>query len=305
MTKFDAPTWGTDMDRFFQQVVDGLGSGAIYASLALALVLIYRSTGVLNFAQGEMAMFSTYVAWQFTDMGVGVWGALAIALVISFISGMAIERVVIRPVEGADHLTIVIVTLGLFFAFTSLAGFIWTYITKSFPSPFPDNVWSVGDVRLTGQSIGTLVVLGGVVSLLNVLFRRTGVGLAMRGAACNVESASLVGVRVGRMLMLGWGLAAALGALAGVMVAPRLFLEPTMMLGVITYAFAAATLGGLDSPLGAVLGGLIVGVSENLASTYVGWVGSDLKILVPLGLIIGVLLIRPDGLFGSAKVVRV
>ena len=293
------------MTLFFQQLVSGISTGAIYASLALALVLIYRSTHIVNFAQGEMAMFSTYIAWQFTDWGWGVWAAIAATLVISFVGGLAIERVVIRPVESSSVLTVVIVTLGLLLVFNQAAAWRWTSILKSFPSPFPDGAWWIGDVRINWSDVGIVVVLLVSVAALWFLFQKTKVGLAMRAAAANPESSRLVGINVGRMLMLGWGLAAVLGALSGVMVAPKLFLEPNMMAGVQIYAFAAATLGGFDSPVGAVVGGIVVGVAENLAGTYVDAIGADLKIAVPLVIIFAVLMVRPSGLFGKHVVARV
>ncbi|HEX2850193.1 MAG TPA: branched-chain amino acid ABC transporter permease [Acidimicrobiales bacterium] len=293
------------MAHFVQQVLDGLASGAIYASLALALVLIFRSTHIVNFAQGEMAMFATFIAWQLFTWGVPVWAAIAATLVVAFLGGMAVERMVIRPVEGSSELTIVIVTLGLLLVFNQGAGWIWDFIIKQFPNPFPAHVFDVGGVRTTAHTAGVVAVLLLIVLGLWALFQHTKIGLAMRAAAENPESSRLVGIRVGRMMMLGWGLAAALGALAGCLVAPRLFLEPNMMFSVTIYAFAAATLGGFDSPGGAVLGGLIVGVTENLAGTYIPFIHQDLKILVPLLVIVAVLLVRPNGLFGHREVVRV
>ena len=293
------------MERFLQQLVDGLGSGAIYASLALALVLIFRSTGIVNFAQGEMAMFSTYIAWQFHEWGVPIWGAIAITLMVSFIGGGLVYQVAIRPVENASPLTLVIVTLGLLVVFNAAAGWIWTFLIKDFPSTFPNGGVNLAGARFGYHALGTLGVLVVVVIALAFLFQKTKIGLAMRAAASNAESSRLVGIRVGRMLMLGWALAAALGALAGVLVAPKLFLEPNMMLGVQIYAFAAATLGGFDSPVGAVVGGLTVGVAENLAGSYVDFIGSELKLVVALAIIFAVLLVRPAGLFGKQQIARV
>lgn len=293
------------MTQLVQQIIDGIATGSIYASLALALVLIFRSTHVINFAQGEMAMFSTFVAWQLTESGFPIWGAIAVTLVVSFLAGAVIERTIIRPVESASALTVVIVTLGLLLVFNQGAGWIWDFLIKKFPDPFPARIYAAGDLRLSMQTIGIVFVLIVTVALLYVLFQYTKVGLAMRVAATNPESSRLVGIRVGRMLMLGWGLAAMLGALAGVMVAPKLFLEPNMMFGVQIYAFAAATLGGFDSPVGAVVGGITIGVIENLAGTYVGWIGADLKIAVPLVVILTVLLVKPTGLFGAKRVLRV
>lgn len=292
------------MSLFFQQVIGGISIGAIYASLALAIVLIHRSTGVVNIAQGEMAMFSTYVAWQFTTWGWPVWGAILGAVGLSLLGGMLIERVVIRPVEGRSELTVLIVAVGLLLIFNQAAGWVWGFLVKEFPSPFPGGVFELGEVRLAASTIGILVVLLASMGLLYLLFQYTKIGLAMRAVATNPESARLVGIRVGRVLMLGWGLAAALGALSGIMVAPALFLTPNLMFTVMIYGIAAAALGGLDSPAGAVVGGLVVGVSENLAGTYIGFIGSDLKILVPFVIIVGVLMVKPTGLFGKREVVR-
>jgi branched-chain amino acid transport system permease protein len=292
------------MERFVQVVVDGVATGSIYAAVALALVLIYRSTTIVNFAQGEMAMFSTFVAWGLYQGGVPLGLAVLTTLVLSFFAGMAIERGLIRHFEGGETLTLVIVTLGMFILLNSLAGWIWGFENRGFPSLFPDDSVTLGGVRLSVESLGIVAVLLAVVGLLTLLFQRTKVGLAMRAAALNPDSSALVGIRVGHMLMLGWGLAAALGALAGVLVAPRLFLDVNLMGSVLIYAFAAAALGGFDSALGAVVGGWIIGVSETLAGTYVDFIGSDLKILVPLGIIFVVLLVRPSGLFGQREVAR-
>lgn len=292
------------MVQFIQQLVQGLGSGAIYASLALALSLIYRFTGIVNLAQGEMAMFSTYIAWQLVHSGMPFWLALPATLLISFAGGMLIERIIIRPVEGAPELTIVIVTVGLFVFVNAAAGLIWSFLIKDFPNPFPDGALNFGGVRLGFGTLGILGVVAVVMGVLYLLFQHTKIGLGMRAVAGDPASARLSGIRVGRMLALGWGLAATVGALSGILVAPLLFLEPNMMSGVLIYAFAAATLGGFDSPIGVVIGGLIVGVAETLAGAYVGFVGSDLKVGVPLAIILVVLLLRPQGLFGRPTVER-
>ncbi|MEV4331643.1 branched-chain amino acid ABC transporter permease [Streptomyces sp. NPDC049597] len=292
------------MSEFLQQVVEGLGAGSVYASLALALVLIHRFTGIVNFAQGELAMISTYVAWQLVASGMPFWLALPVTLVISFAGGMLIERVLMRPVEGAPELTVVIVTVGLFIFVNAAAGLIWSFTVKDFPQPFPDGGLAVAGVGISWSTLGVIGVVAVVMGLLYLLFQHTRTGLVMRAVAVNPVSARLSGIRVGRVLMLGWGLAATVGALSGVLVAPLLFLEPNMMGGVLIYAFAAATLGGFDSPVGAVAGGLVVGVAETLAGAYVGFVGADLKIGVPLLIILVVLLVRPQGLFGRAAVER-
>ena len=293
------------MEIFFQQVVSGLATGGIYASLALALVMIYQATDVVNFAQGEMAMFSTYLAWQMLQFGWPYWMTFLVTVSVAFVLGLVIERVVIRPVENAPILSIVIVTLGLLVILNSVAGWIWTYIQKPFPSPFPAKPIHLGAVYVGSHDIGEISVMLIMLLLLFLFFRFTPLGLAMRAAAQNPVSSRLAGISVSRMLMLGWGLAAAFGAVAGLMVAPIVTLEPNMMGGIQLYAFAAATLGGFTSPGGAVLGGFLVGVVENLVGTYVKFIGTELKLTVALAIIIIVLLVRPSGLFGRAVVRRV
>jgi branched-chain amino acid transport system permease protein len=288
------------MHQLLQQIFSGLAAGAIYASLALALVMIYRATDLVNFAQGEMAMFSTYIAWTLVNAGLPFWGAFTVTLLLSFLGGMAIERVVIRPVENAPVLAAVVVTIGLLLIFNSLAGWIYTYTVQDFPSPFPDR--PLLGALITTRDLGVIGMTLVMLILLFAFFRFTATGLAMRAAAQNPASARLCGIRVGRMLAIGWGLAAAIGATAGIMVAPVLFLDPNMMGGVLLYAFAGALLGGITSPVGAVVGGLIVGVTENLVGTYL--IASQLKLTVALALIILVLVLRPNGLFGTAIVRR-
>jgi len=289
------------MHQFTQQIFSGLAAGAIYASLALALVMIYRATELVNFAQGEMAMFSTYIAWSLVNGGVPFWAAFVITLVVSFLGGMAIERVLVRPVENASVLAAVIVTIALGLIFNSLAGWIYTYTVQDFRSPFPDR--PLLGALITSQDLGVIGVTLVMLLLLFTFFRFTKTGLAMRAAAQNPESARLCGIPVGRMLAIGWGLAAMIGATAGIMVAPVLFLDPYMMSGVLLYAFAGALLGGITSPVGAVIGGLIVGVTENLVGTYL--IPTQLKLTLALVLIILVLMFRPNGLFGTAIVRRV
>jgi len=289
------------MHQFSQQIFSGFAAGAIYASLALALVMIYRATELVNFAQGEMAMFSAYIAWSLVNGGVSFWAAFVITLVVSFLGGMAIERVIIRPVENAPVLAAVVVTIGLALIFNSLAGWIYSYTVQDFQSPFPDR--PLLGALITTRDLGVIGVTLVMLFLLFAFFRFTATGLAMRAAAQNPASARLCGIPVGRMLAIGWGLAAAIGAAAGVMVAPVLFLDPNMMGGVLVYAFAGALLGGITSPVGAVIGGLIVGVTENLVGTYL--IASQLKLTVAFALIILVLVFKPHGLFGTAIVRRV
>jgi branched-chain amino acid transport system permease protein len=293
------------MDILVQQVVSGLATGGIYASLALALVMIYQATDVVNFAQGEMAMFSTYLAWSMLQAGLPYWVTFCATVVIAFVGGLLVERIVIRPVEGQPILTIVIVTLGLLVIFNSMAGWIYSYIQKPFPSPFSSKPIRIGNIVFGAHDLGAIGITLVVLTLLFLFFRFTTLGLAMRAAAQNPVSSRLCGIRVSWMLALGWGLASAFGAIAGMMVAPVVFLDPNMMSGIQLYAFAAATVGGFTSPMGAVVGGLLVGVTENLVGTYVSFIGTELKLTVALAMIIIVLLVRPTGLFGRTTVRRV
>jgi branched-chain amino acid transport system permease protein len=296
---------------FLQQIVSGLASGGIYALLALALVIIHRSTGVINFAQGEMATLATYLAWALiTEHGWRYWPAFVATLALSFVGGVAIHRVVIRPVERGNVLRIVIVTIGLLVAINGFVIWEWGGEPKQLQSPFGTNTYDVGGVIISAQDVGTIAVALGIVVVMWVLFQYTKVGLALRAAAVNPEEARLVGVRVSWMLALGWGIAALLGAVAGMLTAPTVGLDPNMMAAVLIYAFAAAVLGGIDSPLGAVIGGLTVGVLLNLLgylSQYdtVSWFTEELRLPAALLIILVVLVVRPQGIFGRAEVKRV
>ncbi|HEU4644563.1 MAG TPA: branched-chain amino acid ABC transporter permease [Burkholderiales bacterium] len=289
------------MEAFLHQVLAGLATGGIYASLALALVMIYQATHLVNFAQGEMAMFATYFAWSLINAGMPYWPAFLLTVVFAFVLGVVIERVIIRPVENAPVLAVVVVFIALLVILNSVTGWIFSYTIKTFPSPFPaEPIFGQYITSHQGGAIGvTLVVL----LLLYLFFRYTPLGLALRAAAQNPDSARLVGIRVGWMLALGWGLAAAIGGVAGMMVAPIVFLDPNMMGGVLLYAFAAALVGGIDNPAGAVFGGFLVGVLENVLGAFV--IGNELKLAVALVLIIGVLVVRPSGFFGKVLVTRV
>ncbi len=291
----------------FQTVVNGLGVGAIYAAVALALVLIYRSTDVVNFAQGEMAMFCTFIGWSIMVGGVKLfglelgtlpfWPGFLVTLVIAGVVGALTERIVVRPVENAPLLSIVIVTLGLFSIFNALAAAIWQSQPKPFPTPFPGGPFQVGPLLVNRQAVGTLAVSLVIMGLVFVFFRYTKVGLAMRAAAINPTAARLVGIPVGNMLTLGWALASMIGAAAGMLIAHAILLEPNMMAGVLIYAFAAAVVGGLSSPVGAIIGGLLVGVIENVAGSN-DLIGSELKTPLAFLIIVLVLTIKPSGLLG-------
>jgi branched-chain amino acid transport system permease protein len=296
------------MDLFLDRLIVGLEQGAIYGSLALALVLIYRATSLVNFAQGEMALFSTFLTWQFWDWGLPIAVAILASMAVSFVGGAVIERVIIRPVGDVEHnaLAIVIVTVGMLLALNALVGWIWGTDGRVFPKIFGAGTIELGSVTISYQALGILAVLAVEVGVMYLLFQKTKFGLAMRSTASNAESSRLAGIRVGRMLMFGWGMAASVGALAGALYASQLaVLDTNIFIQLLVYAFAAATLGGFDSPLGAVVGGLIVGVVTVMAGGYIGFVGEDLKLTAAFALILGVLLVRPQGLFGKPQVKRV
>jgi len=289
------------MDALLHQVLAGLATGGIYASLALALVMIYQATHLVNFAQGELAMFATYFAWSLINAGVPYWPAFFLTVIFAFVLGVVIERVIIRPVENAPVLAVVVVFIALLVILNSVTGWIYSYTIKPFPSPFPAE--PIFGKYMSAHEAGAIGVTLVVLLLLFAFFRFTPLGLAMRAAAQNPDSARLVGIRVGWMLALGWGLAAAIGGVAGMMVAPIVYLDPNMMGGVLLYAFAAALVGGIDNPGGAVLGGFMVGVLENVLGAFV--IGNELKLAVALVLIIAVLVVRPSGFFGKVHVTRV
>lgn len=292
------------MDLFLHQVLAGAATGSIYACLALAIVMIYQTINHLNFAQGEMAMFSTFIAWQLMQWGAPYWVAFAGTAAFSLVAGIAIERVLFRPIHNAPVLSHVVVFIALFAILNSLAGFIWDYNVKSFPTPFGSRSL-FGDGLMSSHDAGMIGVTLGMLVLLYVFFRHTRIGLAMRAAAANPQSARLSGIRVGWMIALGWGMAAAIGAVAGVMIAPVVFLDPNMMNSILVYGFAGAVVGGLTSPGGAVLGGFAVGVVENLAGTFIPYVGRELKLTIALFIIVVVLTLKPSGLFGRTVVTRV
>jgi branched-chain amino acid transport system permease protein len=292
------------MELFTNQVLAGIATGAIYACMALAVVMIYQAIDHLNFAQGEMAMFSTFIAWQLMQWGLGFWPAFLLTLAISFAGGIIIERVLFKPLTNTSVLVEIAGFIALFSILNSVAGLTWDFTIKQFPSPFGSSGFLGSQLISTHQAgmIGVVLVL---LVLLFAFFRFTRAGLAMRAAASLPESARLVGINTSWMIALGWGMASAIGAIAGMLIAPVVFLEPNMMGGVLLYGFAAAVVGGLTSPLGAVVGGFLVGVFENLVGTYIPGVGNELKLPIALALIILVLVIKPSGLFGRKIVQRV
>ncbi|WP_409047362.1 branched-chain amino acid ABC transporter permease [Microbacterium sp. HA-8] len=293
------------MGTFVQLVIDGLSAGSIYAALALAIVLVNQATGLINFAQGGMAVLSAYIAYTFLGWGVPLILAIIASVIVSFLLGAFIERYLIRRFEGGDPDTAIVVTVGLLTLITGLAGWIWSYNNLPFPSLFPVASIDVLGAVVSVRSLGTTLVIIAIMVALQLVFLRTKLGLALRAVADNPQSSAFSGLPVGRLLMVGWGLAAALGAIAGALVAPQLTLTPGMMDTALVYALAAVILGGLSSPVGVVVAAWAIGVLENLAAVYVPFIGHDLKIAVPFILIFVTLIIRPQGLFGRKVVVRV
>jgi branched-chain amino acid transport system permease protein len=292
------------LELLLQQVLAGLANGAIYALMALAVVMIYQAIDHLNFAQGEMATFSTFIAWQLIAWGQPYWLAFAIAVTVSFLGGVVIERILFRPIHNAPILSQLVAFIALFSILNSSDGEIWNFTIKTFPTPFGREPL-FGEGLISTHEAGMIGVTAVILGLLYLFFRGSRLGLAMRAAAANPDSARLVGIRVGWMIALGWGMSAAIGAIAGMLIAPVVYLEPNMMLGVLLYGFTGAVLGGLSSPGGAVAGGFAVGVIENLAGTFIPYFGRDLKLTIALVLITAVLLVRPAGLFGRTVVSRV
>ena len=319
------------MQLFLQRVFDGLDNGAVYAAVAVALVLIFKATTLINFAQGELAMFGTFIAyllavdpdqsalsyslgWAGFSVGflpLGLMAAIAVAMAISAAAGAAIERVLIRPFDPTDHLPVVLITLGIFLVLNALAGYLWNFNPRPFPSLFPDgseDFLSIGGARLRYAVVGTWAVLGLMGVVLWFVLTKTKTGLAFRAVSSNTESARLVGVRVGKTLMFGWALAAAFGTLGGSLVAPKLFLQPNMMATLLIFSFAAATIGGLDSLIGAVVGGISIGLIQSVLVGYLGDFDPAFIILslaVAFVCILAVLWFKPSGLFGTARVERV
>ncbi|MCW2782185.1 MAG: branched-chain amino acid transporter permease [Marmoricola sp.] len=288
-----------------QLITSGLAIGSVYGSIALGLVLIYRSTGILNFAQGEMATFSTYIGWSFVvSVGMPYWVGFLLAVLAAFLLGAVVERVAIRPVQNQPHLTVVIVTLGLFLLFNALSLKFWHSDVRPFRSPFPSGSVHVLGTYISWVSIGIFGVSLISMAFVGIVFRFTKVGLAMRAVTSNPMASALMGISNGRILSLGWGLSAAVGAIAGMLAANRLLLDPNMMQGVLLYAFAAAVIGGMTSPVGAVIGGLVMGVTNALVSS-VSWIGSDLSLAATFIVLVLILLVRPQGLFGRQIEVRV
>ncbi|MGE5272542.1 MAG: branched-chain amino acid ABC transporter permease [Verrucomicrobiota bacterium] len=295
------------MTQFFQYVVVGLANGGVYATLALALVLIHRATGIVNFAQGEMGMFCTFIAWSLiTHHGIPYWWAFTTTLVIAFLGGAATYKVIIQPLSRTGELTVVMATIALLIILNGLAGWIWAPDVKFLESPFPLKVVHVGGVVMNVQDLGVIGVSLLCVAIVFVFFRFTRLGLQMRAAAVGPGTSRLLGIRVSMMLAIGWGLAAMLSAVSGMMAAPFVAFDPNFMLLILTYAFAAAVLGGIDSPVGAVVGAFIIGIGISLLSGYASsFLGTELQLPLALAVLMLVLIVRPAGLFGQVVVRRV
>lgn len=306
------------MGHLLQYILNGLSKGSIYSLLALGLVVIYRGTGHLNFAQGEMALFATFGAWWINDHGVPLWISVVLAAIFAFAGGGIIEFGLIRPAGRRSPLAVLVVTIALFQALNSLSGLLFENAGTGLPfdSLFPnepDDFWRISDDAVWRyQNIGVLLTVLVITGLVFALFQKTKLGLAMRMVANNAESAELSGVSTRRILMFSWALSAGIGAIGGALVAGiNTNVNVASMFSVFLLAAAAATLGGLDSPIGAIVGGLSLGVVESLVQNYPKdwpastYIGADTAIAVAFLIILIVLLVRPAGLFGSSRVERV
>ena len=296
------------MSLFIERFVNGLADGSIYALLALALVVVFRSTGQLNFAQGEIGTMGAFFVSTLTLSGLPVWLSIGCAMVLGFVVSAGVERIVVRPIEHRNPGAVIVALIGVFLAINQLVAMIWGVDARSLPSVFPDDAddfVTIFGAPVRIARLGLIGVLIVVLFLLWLMFNKTKIGLAMRAVANNQESSNLVGIRVGTVLLLGWGLAGAIGVLAAAMLAPSAGLTGTLMLGPFLLASVAAVLGGLDSPVGAVVGGLIIGLTEAFIVGYVPFFGADMLFPVMLVILLVVLLFRPSGLFGTERVERV
>lgn len=296
------------MDLFIQRVFDGFSNGSTYALIALALVMIFKATTLINFAQGEFAMLGAFFVYVLaTERGLPVWIAVIVGMLISAVLAAGVERTLIRPFDPSDHLPLVIITLGLFLAINALAGMIWGFNIRAFPSMFPSgNALTIGKATLSWYTIGVVGVTLVVASGLTLLLNKTKIGLAFRAVSSNLESSELVGVRVGPTLQFGWAIAAAVGTLgASVYVAnPILSLEPSVMVRVLIFAVSAAALGGLDSLWGAIVGGIVIGMVQSILVPYTPF-PSEMALAAAVLVLMLVLLFKPSGLFGTPQVERV
>lgn len=294
---------------YLQRVIDGATNGVLYGMVALALVLVFKATGVINFAQGAMAMFGTFLAFSAVDAwGLPLLVAILAAMVVSAAAAAGVERVLIRPFDPSNHLPIIIVTLAIYLALNALAALLWGFDPRGFPTLFPtgqDDYLSIGGARLYYTNLGTALVAVAVVVALHLTLSRSRLGLAFRCVASSVESSRLLGVHIGRTVQSSWAIAAAVGTLAGCLAAPTTYLDPPFMDKILIYAFAAATLGGLDSIAGALVGGVVTGLSIALLTGYVPWLGGEFALGCAFLVIIAVLQFKPSGLLGRRTQDRV
>lgn len=296
------------MELFLARIFDGLSNGSTYALIAMALVMIFKATTLINFAQGEFAMFGGFIVWVLaTQQGIPMWGAVILGMAISAVAAAGIERTLIRPFDPADHLPLVIITLGLFLMINAIAGIVWRFDPQRFPELFPSgSVFSVGNASLSWYTVFTLITVGVVAGGLTLLLNKTKIGLAFRAVSSNLESSELVGIKVGPTLQFGWAIAAAVGTL-GVCVfvaAPIRQLEPSVMVSGLIFAVSAAALGGLDSLGGSIIGGLAIGLVQSIAVPYLR-IPNELSLGAAVVVLMLVLLFKPSGLFGTPQVERV
>lgn len=286
-------------------ITDGLAIGGVYAALALALVLVFRTTGILNFAQGEMGTVGTFVVWWLIAAHLPVWVAIALGLVLAFAGGVFVERVLIRPIQNIDPVLAVKNTLGIYLVCNGLTAIVFGADLRDFPSIFGNKSVMIAEVPVSYASIGMIVTILVAVLVLYLLLQKTDFGLQMRAAASNPMSSELSGINTARTFGFGWGLATMMATLSGVLVAPILLLDNNLLVNILVYAFAAIVLGGFNSLPGAVFGGFMIGLTETFAAVYLPVIGTDFKILVPLALVVLLLIFKPSGLFGTAEERRV
>jgi branched-chain amino acid transport system permease protein len=281
-----------------QMVISGIALGAIYGLVALGIVLVHKATGILNFAHGEMVMVSTFVALSLLGFGLPYWLAVVLTLLFAAIFGLTVETVLIRKLIGAPLLTTALVCLGLYLILGDVAVWIWGKDPHMFPSPFPEKPFIFGDIVLSPTDIGPIVVCG-ILSLgLFLFFRLTKIGVAMQATMDNQIAARLMGIPIQRMFALSWMLATVVAAIAGLLIAPIIFLHFTFMQSILHFAFAAAVLGGINSLPGAMIGGVILGIITNLVGFYVS---SELKEAMPFLIMLLILIVRPEGLFSKTS----
>tara|TARA_B100000953_G_scaffold242557_1_gene204268 strand:+ start:933 stop:1823 length:891 start_codon:yes stop_codon:yes gene_type:complete len=296
------------VDLFLQRVVDAITNGSTYALIAVAMVLIFKATTLINFAQGEQAMLGAFAVLQLWNWGIPMWGAVIIGMLFSGILAAGLERAFIRKFDPADHLPLVIITLGLFLVINAVAAIIWRFDPQSFPQLFPSgNAFTYNNVRLSWYSIfafGSCVL---VLFVLQTLLTRTKIGLAFRAVSSNLESSRLSGIKIGPTLQFGWALAAAAGTLGASIYAanPVLQIEPSMMLRALIFSVTAAALGGLDSLWGALIGGLTIGFVQSVVVQYIPFIPNEMSLSAAVVVLLIVLTLRPSGVLGTRAVERV